>query len=236
MTARIWAAARYVPVIVLLFGLIACGDNEPAQRKAFIEFLQTRIVGKPGVHVAKPTAEETASFGDYARHYAVITDFNAGLDQSVSKPLREAMAKGAPHSLGEVVSRRGDFAAVQAGMAAIRGALDQQLATADAAHAALKQPDDLKPVYDAAYDRDVTQPAKALIDIFPDVDGAMKGILTLADFLDQHRAAIKINGPMIQTTDPALQSRLQALIDNLRDKQEAIQKAQQRLRAVAYGS
>ena len=33
-----------------------------------IQFLQERIVGKPGVHVPKLTAEQTAAFGDYAKH------------------------------------------------------------------------------------------------------------------------------------------------------------------------
>ncbi|MBV8429259.1 MAG: DUF3053 family protein, partial [Hyphomicrobiales bacterium] len=30
-----------------------------------MEFLQTRILDKPGVHVPKPSEEETKSFGDY---------------------------------------------------------------------------------------------------------------------------------------------------------------------------
>ena len=47
-------------VLVAAFGIAAC-DSEPAQRKAFIEFLQTRIVGKPGVHVPKPAAEQLSA-------------------------------------------------------------------------------------------------------------------------------------------------------------------------------
>jgi hypothetical protein len=40
----------------------------------------------------------------------------------------------------------------------------------------------------------VTQPAQVMIDIFPDVDDATRGILALADFLDRHRDKIKIEG------------------------------------------
>jgi len=210
-------------------------DSEPAQRKTFNEFLQTRILDKPGIHVPKPSAEQTAAFGPYAKHYEVITDFHAGLDQAVSKPLQRAL-EAAPRSLDQLAPRRKEIAEIRGGMAGIRAALDKQLATADAAHAALKQPDDLKKVYDAAYDRVVTQPAKAFAEIFPDVYEATRAILALADFLVKNSAKIKINGPMLQVADPALQPQLQSLIDAMRAKQEAMQKAQQRLRSVTYGS
>jgi len=110
------------------------------------------------------------------------------------------------------------------------------LATADAAHGALKQPDDLKPVYDAAYDRVVTQPAKGFAEVFPDVDEATKAILTLAEFLDLHSDKIKANGSMLQVADPSLQPQLQTLVNALRAKQEAVQKAQQRLRSIISGT
>ena len=225
-----------IPAVLIVFALFGCGDNEAMQRKAFIEFLQSRIVAKPGIHVPKLTADETAAFGDYAKHYAVIADFNTGLDREVSKPLHQAVAAGAPRSLEDAVGRRQDIATILGGMAAINAALDRQLAIADAAHAALKQPEDLKPVYDAAYDRDVTQPAKAFAEIFPDAAGAMKDFLEFADFVEQHHGAIRIQGSQIQVTDAALQPPLKKMIDGLSGRQEGIQKAQERLRELAYGA
>jgi hypothetical protein len=164
-----WLNRRGAVGLFALLALAGCGDNEATQRKAFIEFLQTRIIAKAGLHVPKLTQDETTAFGDYARHYAVIADFNAALDRSASTPLNRALEAGAPRSLGEAVARRQEVAAVGSGLAAIRAELDRQLAVADAARAQLTQPDDLKPVFDAAYVRDVTQPAKAMIEIFPDV-------------------------------------------------------------------
>jgi hypothetical protein len=227
-------AARIAAALVLVFALAAC-DGEPAQRKAFIEFLQTRIIDKPGVHVPKPAAEQTAAFGPYAKQYEIVTEFHTGLDQVVSKPMQRAL-EAAPRSLDQLAPRRHEIAEIRGGMAGIRAALDKQLATADAARAALKQPDDLKKVYAAAYDRVVTQPAKAFAEIFPDVDEATKAIQTLADFLDKNSAKIKISGSMLQVADPSLQAQLQSMIDAMRAKQQALQKAQQRLRATAYGS
>jgi hypothetical protein len=225
----------HIGVVLIALALLGCGDNEATQRKAFIEFLQTRIVDKPGIHVPHLTAEEAAAFGDYAKHYAVIADFNAALDDAVSKPMQQAIANGTPHSLSEVMARRQDIAAVGEGMAKIQAALDRELAKADAAHAALKQPDDLKPVYDAAYARDVTMPAKVWADIFPDVAETMTSMLALADFVAAHHEAVKIQGAVIQTSDPSLQPALAGMLDKVREKGEAINKAQQRLNALIVG-
>jgi hypothetical protein len=222
--------------IVLLTLFVAGCNNEPAERKAFIEFLQTRIIDKPGLHVPHLTPDEAKSFGDYAKQYAIITDFNDGLDNSVAKPMAEALNRGAVHSIDDVITRHADFVAARDGFTQLRGALDKELATADAAHAALKQPDDLKPVFDKAYERDVTIPAKAFADIFPDLSQALTAIVDLGSFLEQHKDKVTINGPMLQTSDPALQPQLAALVTALTAKNEAIAKAQQHLRAVMNGS
>src|SRR5207237_6743168 len=66
----------HIAAVLIAFALLGCGDDEATHRKAFIEFLQSRIVAKPGIHVPKLTTEETTAFGDYAKHYAVIADFN----------------------------------------------------------------------------------------------------------------------------------------------------------------
>jgi hypothetical protein len=220
---------------LLALMLVGCND-EPAERKAFITFLQTRIIDKPGLHVPHLTPEEEKNFGDYAKQYAVITDFNDGLDKSVAGPMTEAINRGAIRSLDDVVNRHADFVAARDGIGQLHGALDKQLAAADAAHAALKQPDDLKPVFDKAYERDVTIPAKTFDGIFPDLSQALTAVVDLGDFIAQHKDKITINGPMIQTTDRTLQPRLQALLDALTAKNEAIAKAQQHLRLVMNGN
>jgi hypothetical protein len=226
---------RAAAAAFLVIALAAC-DDEPAERKAFVEFLQTRIIEKPGLHVPHLTPEEAKSFGPYAQQYAVITDFNDGLDRSVAKPMAEAIDRGSIRSLNEVVTRHADFVAARDGIAQLRAAIDKQLAAADAAHAALKQPDDLKPVFNKAYERDVTVPAKAFADIFPDLSQALTAIVDLGDFIDQHKDKITINGSTLQTSDPALQPQLNALVNALIAKNQAINTAQEHLRAVVNGS
>ena len=119
-------------LLAFSFALVACGNKEAEQRKAFISFLQTRVLDKPGLRVPVPTAEEKASFGDYAQHYAVITDFNEGMNQSVSKPMGEVMAKGALRSVADLASRRDDLKAAKDGLngqsSAINAAQQKMLA------------------------------------------------------------------------------------------------------------
>ena len=102
--------------LLLLAVFVAGCDNEPAQRKAFIEFLQARIIDKPGLHVPHLTPDEAKSFGPYADQYAIITDFNDRLDRSVAAPMQEAISRGAVHSIDEVVTRHADFVAAREGL------------------------------------------------------------------------------------------------------------------------
>lgn len=227
--SRHWLLALALPLL-----LTACGSSEPDQRAAFKQFLQTRIIDKPGVHVPKLTPEESKSFGDYTQHYAVITDFNSGMDASI-KPLNGFVQKGAFHSLGDVIERRDDLKTVQAGLNDLVVQLKQQLAKADAAHAQLKQPDDLKTVYDSAYDRTVTVPANTLLTVMPQVNGTFESGLKVADYVDAHKAQIQINGSVIQVTDPKVQAELNTLLQDLNAKAKVVQEAQTRMQAVMLG-
>ncbi|MGE6386304.1 DUF3053 domain-containing protein [Pseudomonas sp. NPDC078416] len=227
--SRHWLLALALPLL-----LTACGSSEPDQRAAFKQFLQTRIIDKPGVHVPKLTPEESKSFGDYTQHYAVITDFNSGMDASV-KPLNGFVQKGAFHSLSDVIERRDDLKTVQTGVNDLIAQLKQELAKADAAHAQLKQPDDLKTVYDSAYDRTVTVPANTFLTVMPQVNGTFESGLKVADYVDAHKAQIQINGSVIQVTDPKVQAELNTLLQELNAKAKAVQEAQTRMQAVMLG-
>ncbi len=227
--SRHWLLALALPLL-----LTACGSSEPDQRAAFKQFLQTRIIDKPGVHVPKLTPDESKSFGDYTRDYAVITDFNSGMDAS-TKPLNGFVQKGAFRSLGDVIERRDDLKTVQTGVNDLIARLKQELAKADAAHAQLKQPDDLKTVYDSAYDRTVTVPANALLTVMPQVNGTFESGLKVADYVDAHKAQIQINGSAVQVTDAKVQAELNTLLQDLNAKAKVVQEAQTRMQAVLLG-
>ncbi|MBV8962349.1 MAG: DUF3053 domain-containing protein [Hyphomicrobiales bacterium] len=222
--------------LLAAFGLAACGDSEATQRKAFIEFLQTRIVDKPGLHVPKPSDEQMKAFGAYAKDYGIILSFNDGMDKNVTSQMEQVFKKGMVRSVAELTTRRADITTAMEGMRALHAAIDAELAKADAAHATLKQPDDLKPVYDKAYERTVSAPAATFKEVFPAVDGAFQAAQNFVSFLDQHHDGIKIDGNSIRTSDPKLNGEIDRLINALNQNSQAVLEAQRKLQATIRGS
>lgn len=224
-------------IATLLAGLLlaACSPSEADQRKAFVAFLQNEVLSKPGVRLPRPDAEKQKSFGDYAAHYAIIPRFHDRMNESVAKPMQQALAGSMPRSIEEVVNRKADLAAVRAGFVKMREALDAAIAEADKERTALKQPDDLAPVYGQAYAKLVTQPAGTFREVFPITDETFGAILDLANLIEANKAAIKLSGSQIQITNPALQAKVQAALTAMGAKQQAMNAAQQKLRSAIYG-
>jgi hypothetical protein len=230
------ASLTVIWVVIATLFLAACGGNEEQERAAFVEFLQTRIIDKPGIHVPKLTDEEKAAFGPYADHYAVITNFNAAMDESISPKMQAVMRDGAIRSLSDVVSAKPRLETARAGINEMNGALTQALAEADAARAALEQPEDLKPVYDKAYARLVTEPATAFRQIVPVMNDVLGKAIELGTYIEANRARVRLNGPMIETSDPKIQNAINERIESLQSHQQAVQSAQRRMMEVVQGA
>jgi len=228
------SAWAWIVIAVLL--LAGCGGNEGQQRAAFTEFLQTRILDKPGVHLPRLSDEDKAHFGPYADHYAIISDFNKAMDDSVSPKLTSAMEAGAIRSLSDVVSGRARLEAARAGINEMGTALSTALAQADAAHAKLEQPADLKATYDKAYNRLVAEPAAAFKEIVPVMDKVLGQAIDLGKYIDEHRSSVRVNGPMIETGNRKIQAEINDRLSALQSNQQAVQSAQSRLRSIMYGS
>jgi hypothetical protein len=222
-------------VIATLF-LAGCGGNEGQQRAAFVSFLQTRVLDKPGIHVPQLSDEERAQFGSYADQYAIIADFNKAMDQSVSPKLSAAVRSGSITSLEDVVTQRARLETAKTGINEMGSALNDALARADAAHAKLDQPADLKEAYDKSYDRLVTQPAAAFKDIVPVMNKVLDQAIDLGRYIEEHRSSVRLSGPMIETSDPAVRAAINEKLQALQANQQAVQAAQTRMRSVAYGS
>ena len=107
--------------LALLVSIVsACGDNQADQRKAFVDFLQTQIVNRSGVHVPVLNDADKKNFGGYTAHYAVITNFVGDADMTtLSRKINEALPP--IHSLQALVDtndvrpqgERRDFARVR---------------------------------------------------------------------------------------------------------------------------
>ncbi|WP_280188142.1 DUF3053 domain-containing protein [Delftia sp. PS-11] len=221
-------------IVLLATMLAACGDKEPEQRAAFMQFLQTRLIDKPGVRVPKLTDEEKKSLGGYAEHYAVITEFSSGMDTSI-KPLGSLIQKARLRSLGDIIAHREDLEMVRTAANDIATVLNTQQSRADAARGQLRQPDDLKKVYDKAYDKTVTLPASTYREVLPQINATIDSSLKIIDYVNQHKAQIEISGSAVRVNDPAVQENLNALLQDLNTQARSTQQAQARVQAIMYG-
>jgi hypothetical protein len=114
--------------------------------------------------------------------------------------------------------------------------MNRELAKTNAARAALKQPDDLKPVYDKAFDKDVIAPVRGFNETFPIVEDIAAASLKLADYIDAHRSRVTMAGKSVSGKDPEAIKELEVLIKALSATAPRYQDAQRRLRIILQGS
>jgi len=222
---------------VLSLPLAGCGDSEPDQRKAFIAFLKDRIVDKPGIHLPVPTDDERKSFGPYAAQFDVIADFNHTMDAAAQQTIGGfSNLMGQANSVGALLSHKDEIVQLKDGVGKFRDALQQKLDAANAARAALPaQPDDLKPVYAAAFERDVSQPAALFLEAAPVMQQTLGSLLDVIAFIDQHKGVVTVNGTMVNTSDPKLAPQLNALLQAVNENAQKAQALFQKAQAMAYG-
>jgi hypothetical protein len=232
LTRRI---AAFAGAILLMLGTAACFDNEPQQRKAFIEFLQTRVIDKPGLHVPIMSKKDIAKVGPYADHYRVLEGFHQRLDAKVAKDFQRAAKIGRPKSLEDLRNQRALFPIFAKTMATLHGELDKAEADADAARKALKQQPDLKAVYDTAFERMVTTPARAFREVLPLIDAMVPAFSELAAYLDDNRDKITLHGNQSTFQDAATRGRLAELLDNAQKMSAGAAAGQRKLQSMVTG-
>jgi Protein of unknown function (DUF3053) len=226
-------AALFVVVAGLAATLAGCGDSEADQRKAFIGFLQTRILDKSGLHVPVPTPAETSSFGPYASHYTVMTDFlNNPVMLGIGESIGRVTKATALNSFQDLADHRDEYRAVAGGLRKLREAINTEVAKAEAAKAALKQPDDLRAIYDKVYEKLVTAPVRGFNEVLPLVDDIATATLKLADYLDANRARITMSGRTVTGKDAQTVRDLNGFLRDLNSYAPKFQDAQRRLGAI----
>jgi len=220
-------------VMMVLTLLTGCND-EPAQRQAFKDFLQDRIVSRPGVHLMLMNDELAKSFGPYASHYQIILDFNSNLELT---PLEHAARlKSEVHDLTDLASHDAELNALRQAIPDMIVTVDGKLATANAAHAALQQPPDLKEVYDKSFDRLVTRPGTLLAQMLRQLDKSVAAMIALADYVGANANAIRVEGMDGTSDDPAINRRLHELLDAAHQNDAGVSELKRQFQALLTGT
>jgi len=226
-------------LLILTVGLGACGNPEPEQRKAFIAYLQ-KIIDRPGVRVPNPQPEDQKTFGDYTRHYAVILDFNkemAVIMQTFAAQMRQlAGGETGARTIEQLVTHRSDVIAVQDGLGKSQQGMREKLAAAQAARAKLQQPEDLKKVYDAAFDKIIVQPVQGVEKVYAVLSDGIKATLQLVDYVDSHRTTLTVSGSQVQAKNARTLSEINELMKAHNAAGLRVNEARNNLRKIMEGN
>lgn len=233
---RSLASKAILPILVIIgLGLSGCFDTEPKEREAFKNFLQTRIIDKPGLHVPILTADEGKALGRYSAHYEVITRFHSQMNDQISKPLQDAFKAGAIRNISDLMDNKANVFKVREAIKQLRTTLDKAQVNAEAERNRLAQPDDLKSVYAKAFERNVIRPAETYRAIFPSIDGVFDTSLQVVAFLEQNRGQWTMSGSTVEFKDPKLVNQFNKLATDLAAQSRAVIESQQKMRTLISG-
>jgi hypothetical protein len=225
--------AQRAAILVLLTVLTGC-DDEPAERRAFTDFLQTHIVSRPGVHLMLMKPETAKSFGRYASHYQIILDFNSDLELTALE--RVAGLKNQIDDLADLASHRGELTTLLKAIPGMIATVDGKITKANAARAALRQPPDLKEVYDKAFDRLVARPGTLLAQMLRQLDKSVGAMVGLADYVAENGKVIRIVGMDGTSIDPVVNTHLAELIQSLHQNDATVDNLKRQFQALLSGT
>ena len=226
--------ARCAVPVMFATALAAWGDSETNQRKSFIKFLDD-INSRAGVHYPVPTPTDEKAFGPYLQQYVIILDFNKDMKARMDEFVAQIMKLGyGPTSTSRTIEQ---IAAAPQDLLAAKGAvnkmgqdIEMELAKVNAERTALKQPDDLKVVYDKTFERLVTTPALAMKKSATAFDVAIDASMKLADYINSHRNKLSVTGIQIQAKDQRTLDEIRPLLKAQQDAGERFQAAQRNVR------
>jgi hypothetical protein len=205
--------------------LAACGDSEAEQRKAFIGFLQD-INGRSGAHFLVPTTADEKAFGPYLQHYAIIMDYDNDMKGPMDDFAAQIMKLGyGPTSTARTIEQMAatpqDLIVAKNVVDKMEQGIETRLAKVNADRSALKQPDDLKAVYDKTFNKLVTAPTLAMENSAKALEAGLDASIKLADYINTHRSSLTVSGMQIQAKD-------QRTLDEVRPLLNAHQEAGER--------
>jgi len=225
--SRVWMRL-WLPLAALLviFQLTGCGDKEGEQRKAFSDFLQNTVM-RSGERLPALSEDQKQRFGNYTNDYAIIYDFSQQVNKAVDQGLRPVVDELSAIRLPQdYLTRRDALRQASGSLSVLTQQIQNAKTQADSSKAALKQPDDLKAVYDRVYTKVVTQPAASLMPLLPALQSLSQDVVQTGDFLQQQGDRVTFNDNGVQFPTQEQASQYNTLMSNVSAKAQALTQAQ----------
>ncbi|MDU2940407.1 DUF3053 domain-containing protein [Superficieibacter sp. 1612_C1] len=218
-----WFAS--VMALLMVVSLSGCFDKEGDQRKAFIDFLQNTVM-RSGEHLPALTTDQKKQFGPLVTDYAILYGYSQQVNQAMDEGLRPVVdSVNAIRVPQDYMTQREPLRQANGSLGVLSQQLQNAKMQADAAHSALKQGDDLKPVFDQAYEKIVTRPADALQPLIPAAQIFTQQLVQVGDFVAQQgtQVGFAANGIQFPTSQQA--SQYNSLIGPLASQHQAFTQA-----------
>ncbi|SFN65742.1 Protein of unknown function [Izhakiella capsodis] len=224
-------SALWLPLIIFFSATIltGCGDKTADQRKAFIDFLQNTVM-RSGEQIPALSEDQKQKFGPYVNDYAILYGFTQQVNRAKQDSLQPIISDLSAVRMPQDYITYRDSLRQESGSL---GVLIQQLQAAknqaDNSKAGLKQPEDLKTVYDKAYTQLVTQPANQLLLVLPALQTLSQNAVLAGDLLQQQAANVTINGMSVQFTTQQQADTYNGLMKTLSQNSTSLSQAQKLL-------
>jgi len=218
-----WFAS--LAALLMVVSLSGCFDKEGDQRKAVIDFLQNPAM-RSSERLPALTADQKKQFGPFVSDYAVIYGYSQQVNQAMDSGLRPVVdSVNAIRVPQDYMTQREPLRQANGSLGVLSQQLQNAKMQADASHAALKQADDLKPVYDQVYTKVVTNPANALQPLIPAAQVFTQQLVQVGDFIAQQGTQVSFTANGIQFPTSEQASQYNALIGPLAAQHQAFTQA-----------
>lgn len=218
--------------IMMVFQLAACGDKEADQRKAFIDYLQNTVM-RGGIKVPTLSEDQKQKLGKYTGDYAILVTFSQNFSRATDSsltPLDNVISQiRVPQ---DYLLKRDDIRQASGALNMLGQQIQNAKAQADGAKAALKQPDDLRAVYDKAYAKVVSDPANAVMPQIPMAASLAQDLLQAGDFLQAAGTQARFDNGGIQLQTQQQVAQYNQMMSNIAAKHQDLLAAQSRSTAV----
>lgn len=147
----------------MVMQLTVYGDKKPEQCKEFIDYLQNTVMYS-GAKLPTLSEDQQRKFSNYNSDYAILVGFSRQLSKSIGASLTPALDQINQIRVAQDYMSKRDALQQSIGAPNLLGQQIQSAKSqAGASRMALKQPDDLKAVYNQVYDNIVTMPTHVLM-------------------------------------------------------------------------
>ncbi|WNN48667.1 DUF3053 domain-containing protein [Siccibacter colletis] len=217
----------FAPIAALLMvvSLSGCFDKEGDQRKAFIDFLQNSVM-RSGERLPTLTADQKKQFGPFVSDYAILYGYSQQLNQAMDAGIRPVVESvNGIRVPQDYMTQRDALRQANGSLNVLSQQLQSAKMQADNARSGLKQNEELKPVYDKAYDKVVTAPANAMQPLIPAAQTFTQQLVQVGDFIAQQGTQVGFvaNGIQFPTSEQASQYNM--LIGPLAEQHRAFTQA-----------